>query len=53
LGKKVDELDTAITRTREKLLNKSCTEVELDQFTTNIIDRDKLYKELVQMRDGT
>ena len=49
---KIDNLDSEINATRALILTQSLTTLELDQFMTNIVLRDKLNNELVEMRNG-
>ncbi|CAF1592352.1 unnamed protein product [Rotaria magnacalcarata] len=48
---KIDKLDFDINATRGLIMARSLTELELDRFMENILLRDKLNNELVEMRN--
>ena len=49
---KIDKLETAINTTRVKTLDgQPLTAVEFEQLTANILRRDQLNKQLIQMQE--
>lgn len=47
----IDELDTKIKKTRDMILQqKALTTAELDEFTKNILEREKMNIQLIEMR---